>query len=74
MMTYLWIYDGQLDASGNVLTLDAEGPTFTGDGKMAKYKDIITLVSDDHRTLTSKMLGDDGTWQQFMEAHYRRKK
>ena len=32
MMTHLWIYDGALDAAGKVLTLDAEGPSFAGDG------------------------------------------
>ena len=40
MMTHLWVYDGALDTSGKVLTLDAEGPSFAGDGKMAKYQDI----------------------------------
>jgi hypothetical protein len=73
MMTHLWLYEGALDASGKVLTLDAEGPGFSGDGKMAKYKDVITLNSDGHRTLTSSVQGDDGTWTQFMTAHYRRK-
>ncbi len=74
MMTYLWIYNGALDAAGKVLTLDAEGPSMTGDGKMVKYQDIIEFVSDDHRTLKSRMLGPDGKWQEFMTAHYRRKK
>lgn len=74
MMTHLWIYDGALDATGNVLTLDAEGPSFAGDGKMAKYQDVIEFKNDDHRTLTSRMLGEDGKWVQFMEAHYRRVK
>ena len=73
MMTYLWVYDGELDEAGKVLTLDAEGPGMSPDGKMAKYKDRIELVSDDHRTLTSSILGEDGNWTRFMEAHYRRK-
>ena len=57
-----------------MLTLDTEGPSFAGEGKMAKYKDMIEFKSDDHRVLTSHVLGDDGKWHQFMTAHYRRKK
>lgn len=74
MMTRLWIYDGELDPSGRVLTLNAEGPSFTGEGKMAKYQDIIEIKSSDHRVLTSRSLGDDGKWTQFMTAHYRKVK
>jgi hypothetical protein len=74
MMTHLWIYDGELDAAERVLTLNAEGPSMAGDGKMAKYKDVIEVKSDDHRVLTSHVLGDDGNWQHFMTANYRRKK
>ena len=73
MMTHMWVYEGTLDAAGKVLTLDTEGPHFGAEGKLAKYKDVIEFVSDDHRTLTSQMQGDDGTWTQFMTAHYRRK-
>ena len=72
MMTHMWVYEGALDAAERVLTLSAEGPAMTGEGKMAKYRDVISLESDDHRTLTSYVLGDDGTWTQFMTAHYRR--
>ncbi|MGI8739969.1 MAG: DUF1579 domain-containing protein [Gammaproteobacteria bacterium] len=71
MMTHLWPYDGALDAAERVLTLDSEGRDFTGE-KMAKYQDIIEFRSDDHRVVTSRLLGDDGMWNQFMEAHYRR--
>src|SRR5262245_47179875 len=74
MMTYMWTYDGQLDADSKILTLGAEGPSFAGDGKMAKYQDIIEFKSDDHRTLSSQVLGDDGKWNHFMTAHYRRVK
>jgi hypothetical protein len=72
MMTHLWPYNGSLDESGTVLTLDSEGPDFTGQG-MAKYRDSIEFVDDDHRVMTSRVLGDDGNWNQFMTAHYRRK-
>jgi Protein of unknown function (DUF1579) len=72
MMTHLWIYNGSLDASEKVLTLHTEGPNFS-QNSMAKYKDIIEFVSDDHRIITSQILGDDGNWIQFMTAHYRRK-
>jgi hypothetical protein len=73
MMTYLWIYDGELNASENVLTLNNEGPSMSGDGKMAKYKDVIEFKTDDHRVMTSHALGDDGQWHQFMTVNYRRK-
>ena len=72
MMTNLWVYEGQL--AGNVLTLDTLGPSFTGDGKMVPYQDIIEFVSKDHRTLSSQMPGPDGKWVKFMTGHYRRKK
>lgn len=73
MMTYLWLYEGELDANETVLTLNSEGPSMTGDEKMAKYRDVIEFKSDDHRVMTSHMLGDDGQWHHFMTAHYRRK-
>jgi hypothetical protein len=74
MMTNLWVYDGALDAAERVLTLDTEGPDFSAEGKMAKYKDVIEFKSDDHRVLTSHMLGDGGVWHVIMTAHYRRRK
>ena len=74
MMTHMWHYDGEMDASGRILTLSAEGPSMAGDGTMAKYQDIIEIKSKDHRTLSSRILGPDGTWNHFMTAHYRRKK
>ena len=74
MMTNLWVYDGSLDAAGRMLTLEAEGPDMAGQGKTVKYRDVIEFASDDHRVLRSYALGDDGSWQQFMTAHYRRKR
>lgn len=73
MMTHMWIYDGSLDPSGKVLTLDSEGPSFAGDGTMAKYQDVIEIRSADQRLLHSQVQGADGQWQRFMTATYRRK-
>lgn len=74
MMTHLWVYEGELDASGRVLTLNAEGPSFTDPGKLTRYQDIIEVPSADHRVLSSRSLGEDGKWTHFMTAHYRRAK
>ena len=74
MMTYLWVYEGSLDATQKILTLDAEGPGMADEGKLVRYRDVVEIKSDDHRVLTSHMLGDDGAWRQFMVAHYRRSK
>ena len=75
MMTHMWVYNGTTDAAGRVLTLDTEGPDFAAGGdKTARYQDIIEIVSDDHRTLTSRTPGPDGQWVEFMKAHYRRKR
>jgi len=74
MMTNLWVYDGALDEAGGVLTLNTEGPNMAAGGKLGKYKDVIEIQSQDRRTLTSHLLGDDGQWHAFMTAEYRRVK
>ena len=74
MMTHMWIYNGTLDSAGKVLTLDTEGPDFSGGPGMVKYQDIIEFVNDDHRILKSQLVGPNGKWNQFMTAHYRRQK
>lgn len=72
MMTHLWVYDGEMDSAERVLTLSAQGPAMSGDG-MAQYRDVIEFKSDDLRTLTSHILGEDGQWHQFVTTTYRRK-
>ena len=74
MMTYLWVYDGELDAAERVLTLNSEGPSMAGDGRMTQYKDMIEFKNDDHRVLTARVLAADGKWQPLMTVEYRRKK
>jgi hypothetical protein len=74
MMAHLWVYDGALHEAGSTLALDSEGPRMAGDGTMAKYRDSIEFKNNDHRVLTSHVLGDDGQWRPFMTANYWRKK
>lgn len=74
MMDYLWVYDGELNATKNTLTLYNQGPSMSGNGKMAKYKDVIEFKDNDHRVMTSHALSDDGQWHQFMTVNYSRKK
>ena len=72
MMTHMWIYDGELDPSGRVLTLTSEGPSMADDGTMSTYQDVMEFKSDNHRVLTSRVRGKDGTWQPFMSMEFRR--
>ena len=73
MMANLWLYNGSLDSSGKVLTLDSEGPNFSDPTKTAKYQDIIEIVDDNTRLLRSRTPMEDGKWHEFMRATYRRK-
>jgi hypothetical protein len=72
MMNHLWVYNGTMDESGTVLTLESEGPTPTG--AMATFRDVIEVKGDDHRVLTGFMPAEDGGWHQIMRAEYRRVK
>lgn len=74
MMTHMWIYDGWLDESGKVLTLESEGACPANPDKTSKFRDITEMKSDNHRVFRAMMQQDDGTWQQLMSMELRRKK
>ena len=67
-MTHHWIYEGERE--GDVLTLNADGPSFTD--PTAKYQDIWELTADGRRLLRSRAQLPDGTWAEFMRAEYTR--
>jgi hypothetical protein len=73
MMTNLWVYEGTLDGTGKVLTLETEGPGMSEDRKYVRYRDTIEIESDDRRSMSSHYEADDGTWTRLMKMTYQRK-
>ena len=74
MTDFLWRYEGSVDETGKILTLAADGPSFTESGKLTKFQDIYEFKSADEITMTSKALGPDGEWVTFMTGTATRKK
>jgi len=72
-MTHLWVYDGELDASGQELSLYSEGPAMDGSENVEPYKDVIRFIDDNTRTLTGHTRAADGIWTAFMTVEYRRR-
>lgn len=72
MMCNMFVYEGDFDASGNVLSLISEGPHCGEPGKTAVYKDEITFESDRVRVMRSYMRDENGNWNQMMTATYER--
>jgi hypothetical protein len=72
-MTHLWEYHGTLDKAGKVLTLETAGPNMCAGGTIARFKDTIEIQSEKRRTLTSRIEGEDGEWNECMSIVFRRK-
>jgi hypothetical protein len=74
MLNYLWKYEGSVDKTGKILTLETEGPNFMADGKTAKFRDSYEFKSVDQIAMSSSMQGEDGKWITFMTGTARRKR
>lgn len=74
MINFMWHYEGTVDESGKKLTLNAEGPNMSGDGKMANYRDAYEFKDDDTIVATSSLQGPDGKWAVMMEGTAKRRK
>lgn len=73
MMDHLWVYEGEISGDGTVLNLYTTGPDFSDANKLADYREQIIFHDRDYRTFNSSARQPDGSWKQFMEAHYTRK-
>ncbi len=72
MMNHMWNYEGRVDDTGKILTLDAMGPNFMAEGKLTKFRDAYEFKSADHVIATSSMMGEDGKWIVFMTGNMTR--
>jgi hypothetical protein len=55
-------YEGTLDPTGNILTLEGEDVCAMHPGRLTRVREVIELKGKDHRRLISSMLVDDGKW------------
>jgi hypothetical protein len=72
MMTYMWVYEGELDEAGAVLTLHTQGPDFETEDGVARYRDIIEIVDESAFVFRAVMQAEDGTWKELMSTRYGR--
>ena len=71
--SYLWKYEGTVDAAGKTLTLETEGPCHNAPGKLSKFKEVVEFKSKDRKVFSSSMQGEDGKWVTMMTINYQRR-
>lgn len=74
MSSYLWHYEGTVDATGRILTLETEGPQPDAPGKNVAFREVTEFKSNDYRVFTSSRQTADGQWTTMLTIHYRRRK
>lgn len=75
MSSYLWHYEGVVDAIGRRLTLETEGPfPPMPNAPMTKFREVTEIKSKDHRVFTSARLAEDGQWVTCVRINFRRKR
>jgi hypothetical protein len=72
MGSQLWTYQGTVDESGKILTLDTEGPCPMQGGKICAFKEVIEIKDKDNRTFSSSVQMD-GKWVKMMQVTYKRR-
>lgn len=74
MSSYLWVYEGRVDDSGKVLTLETEGPCPMAPGTTSKFREVLEIKSKDHKVFSSSIQDESGKWTTMMTIHYHRAK
>lgn len=71
---FMWEYEGSVDETGKILSLEAEGPDMSKPETMAQYRDMYEFISDDEIKFTSSFKGRDNEWIDFMTGTAKRTK
>ena len=74
MLPHMWQYEGSVDATGKILTLEADGPSMLKPGTTAKYRDVTEFKSKDERVFTSSVQNEKGEWVKMATGVAKRKK
>ncbi|HVJ69680.1 MAG TPA: DUF1579 domain-containing protein [Caulifigura sp.] len=74
MLPHMWQYEGSVDPTGKILTLEADGPSMTKPGTTTKYRDVTEFKSKDERQFSSYVLDDKGEWVKMASGVAKRKK
>lgn len=73
LSSFKWNYEGIVDESGKIFTLEAEGPCPMRPGELTKFKDVTEFIDKDTRKFTSMMF-DEGKWVTMVTGTAKRKK
>lgn len=72
MTSHFWRYEGAVDASGRILSLDTVGP-FPGSLELVKFREVTEFITDDHRLFTSSRENAAGEWECLCRMNFRRR-
>jgi hypothetical protein len=74
MSDYQWRYEGTLDATGKVLTLEADGPAPYDPSQKIRMREVYELKTPDHKVFTVSSRGQNGRWVTVATIQFHRKK
>jgi hypothetical protein len=74
MSTNAWKYRGTVNSTGNILTLETEGPFPPPNGPVSQIREVTEFKSDDLRVFTSSVRQESGEWVTVCTITARRKK
>jgi len=75
MSSVFWKYEGTVDETRKILTLDTEGTCAAlKPGTIYKFKEVTEFKSKDHKVFTSSIQGEDGKWTKMVTVNSYRKK